>query len=156
MLFETSAPSIEDIVLSHDGLSIQLAVLGGEAVLRLLLERGVQLQPSYVGHSRALACAAMLANVPILNMSLDAGFSLDVPGALGLPSKLDEIRGGTLLALAAQAKDRDAAQAAVNLLLERGAQPNQPVSARNYTPLVCTVSGEAGDNVRTTKFSSRK
>jgi uncharacterized protein YajQ (UPF0234 family) len=34
--------------------------------------------------------------------------------------------------LAAQAKDRDAAQAAVNLLLERGARLDQPVSFHNY------------------------
>lgn len=49
MLFQTSGPSIEDIAFSDDSLSIQLAVLGGEAVFRLL-ERGVQLQPDYAGH----------------------------------------------------------------------------------------------------------
>ncbi|CAI7605572.1 unnamed protein product [Penicillium discolor] len=43
MLVETSGPSIEDIAFLDDGLSIQLAVLGGEAVFRLLLERRVQL-----------------------------------------------------------------------------------------------------------------
>ncbi|KGO40086.1 hypothetical protein PEX1_087150 [Penicillium expansum] len=73
ILFGTSIPSIKDIAFSDDGLSIQLAVLGGETVFRLLLERGVQLQPSYVGHSRAFACAALLANVPILRIFLDAG-----------------------------------------------------------------------------------
>ncbi|KAJ6179313.1 hypothetical protein N7519_009774 [Penicillium mononematosum] len=152
MLFETSAPSIEDIAFSEDGLSIQLAVLGGEAAFRLLLQRGVRLQPDCVGHSRALAYAAVLANVPILKMFLDAGFSLDVQGEFGLSFALDGSRGGTLLALAAQAKDRDAAQAAVNFLLERGAQLNQPGSSRNYTPLLCTVSGVARNYVWNIKW----
>lgn len=155
MLFETSGPSIEDIALLDDGLSIQLAVLGGEAVFRLLLERGVQLQPDYAGHLRAFACASLLASVPILRIFLDAGFSLDMPslehGTLGLSLKLDENRGGTLLTLAAQAKDRNAAEAAIDLLLERGAQLNQPTGSCNHTPLLCIVLGVARQNVLTTR-----
>lgn len=160
MLFETSGPSIEDITFLGDGLSIQLAVLGGEAVFRLLLERGVQLQPDYAGHLRAFACAALLASVPILRIFLDAGFGLDMPslehGTLGLSLHLDENRGGTLLTLAAQAKDRNAAEAAVDLLLERGAQLNQPTGSCNHTPWFCTVLGVAGQNVLITKIFRRE
>jgi ankyrin repeat protein len=151
MLFETSSPPIEDIALSNDGLAILLAVLGGEAVFKLLLDHGVQLRPDCVGHCRALACAAMLADVPILRIFLDEGFSLDVQssdhGTLRLSLKHDKNRGSTLLALAAQAKDRNAAETAVDLLLERGAQLNQPMGSYNHTPLLCTVSGEASQNV---------
>ncbi|KAJ5867407.1 hypothetical protein N7534_001960 [Penicillium rubens] len=157
MLFETSGPSIEDISFSDDGLSIQLAVLGGEAVFRLLLQRGVELQPDRIGHSRVFTYAAMLANAPILNMFLDAGFNPDAQAKLGSRFELDEEdRGCTLLCLAAQAKDRDAAQAAVNLLLERGARLDQPVSFHNYTPLLFTVSGVARNIVRDTEYSIKK
>lgn len=45
MLFRSSSPSIKEIALSNNGLSIQLAALGGEAVSELLLGHGVQLQP---------------------------------------------------------------------------------------------------------------
>lgn len=52
---------------------------------------------------------------------MDAGFGLDMPslehGTLGLPLLLVENRGGTLLTLAAQTKDRNAAEAAIDLLL---------------------------------------
>ncbi|KAJ5790497.1 uncharacterized protein N7518_007508 [Penicillium psychrosexuale] len=156
MLFESSSPSIEDIALSNDGLSIQLAVLGGEAVFKLLLEHGVQLQPGYVEHDRAFVCAALLANVPILKIFLDAGFSLEAQGlnygTFGLELTLDENRGVTLLALAAQAKDRNAAEAAVDLLLEHGVQVNQLTGSCNHTPLLCTVSGVARKNVGATKY----
>ncbi|CAG8176067.1 unnamed protein product [Penicillium nalgiovense] len=154
--FLTSAPSIKDIAFFYDGLSIQLAVLGGEAVFRLLLQRGVQLQPGCIGRSRALGCAAMLANVPILKMFLDVGFSLDERDRFGWPSEPIVNRCVTLLTLAARAKDRDAAQAAVSLLLERGVQLNQPVGSCNYTPLLCMVLGVAGKFVWDIKWFIRK
>ncbi|CAG8183340.1 unnamed protein product [Penicillium nalgiovense] len=153
--FLTSAPSIKDIAFFYDGLSIQLAVLGGEAVFRLL-QRGVQLQPGCIGHSRALGCAAMLANVPTLKMLLDAGFSLDERDRFGWASEPIVNRGVTLLSLAAQAKDRDAAQAAVSLLLERRVQLNQPIGSCNYTPLLCMVSGVAGKFVWDIKWFIQK
>ncbi|KAJ5446888.1 hypothetical protein N7445_001709 [Penicillium cf. griseofulvum] len=49
-------------------------------------------------------------------------------GTLGLSLKLDENRGSALLALAAQAKDRNAAETTVDLLLARGAQLNQLIN----------------------------
>ncbi|KAI2722473.1 hypothetical protein CBS147332_3402 [Penicillium roqueforti] len=155
MLLGSSSPSIEDIALLGDGLSIQLAVLGGEAFFKLLLEHGVQLRPGHVGHCRAFACAALLANVPILTMFLDAGFSLDKQASnndddtVGLLLELDENRGVTLLALAAQTEDRNAAEAAVDFLLERGVQLNQLTGSCNHTPLLRLALGVAGNNVST-------
>ncbi|CDM27910.1 F-box domain, cyclin-like [Penicillium roqueforti FM164] len=155
MLLGSSSPSIEDIALFGDGLSIQLAVLGGEAFFKLLLEHGVQLRPGHVGHCRAFACAALLANVPTLTMFLDAGFSLDKQASdndddtVGLLLELDENRGVTLLALAAQTKDRNAAEAAVDFLLERGVQLNQLTGSCNHTPLLRLALGVAGNNVST-------
>lgn len=91
---------------------------------------------------------------------MDAGFGLDMPslehGTLGLSLHLDENRGGTLLTLAAQAKHRNAAEAAVDPLLERGAQLNQPTGSCNHTPLLCTVLGVAGKNVLITKSFVRR
>lgn len=45
-----------------------------------------------------------------------------------------------------------AAEAAVDLLLERGAQLNQPTGSFNHTPLLCTVLGVGVNNVRTTQY----
>ncbi|KAJ5502185.1 hypothetical protein N7463_005059 [Penicillium fimorum] len=88
-------------------------------------------------------------------MFLDARFSLDVQGSdhgtLVVSLELDECRGNTLLALAAQAEYRNAAEGAVDLFLEHGAQLNPPAGSCNHTPLLCTVLEVAKRNVETTK-----
>ena len=77
--------------------------------------------------------------------------SLDVRcldhGTLGLLFDSDETRGCTFLGLVAQAKYRNAAEAAVDLLLEQGAQLNQLTGSCGHTPLPCTILGVAGRNV---------
>lgn len=148
MIFGTLSPNVEDIADMYDGLSIHLAVFGGENVFKFLLDQGVRLRPDSEPHQRAFANAVLLANVHIVKMFLNAGFRPNLHNWVSPidPSQsvaLDESKGGTLLAIAAQAKSPKDAEATVDLLLEYGAQMNHPTGSCDHTPLLSTVSGFA-------------
>ncbi|KAJ5787253.1 hypothetical protein N7457_002243 [Penicillium paradoxum] len=147
-IFGTLTPSLQDIAFGDDGISIELAVFGGEAVFRFLLDHGVALNPDFAPHQKTLSIAAMLANAPILEMFFDAGLSLNMQSPDERPVDMPPVvcnktRGSTLLAIAAQAKDRDSAEAAVDLLLERGVPIDQSLaSLGRWTPLFSTIRGD--------------
>ncbi|CAI7653535.1 unnamed protein product [Penicillium bialowiezense] len=138
-----TAPPVEDIAFEDRALSISMAILGGEASLRALLNNGVVLDPEAHYHKRAFELAASLADVPILEIFLDAGFRSDMQRCGYMPDSVNlHCEDGLTLPLiyAAHANDRDKAEAAVDLLLRRGASINQPSGKGSCSALYATAA----------------
>lgn len=143
LFYKATAPPVEDIAFEDRALSISMAILGGEAAFRALLNNGVILDREAHYHKRAFELAASLADVPILEIFLDAGFRSDMQRCGYMPDsvKLHCEDGLTLpLIYAAHANDRDKAEAAVDLLLRRGASINQPSGKGSCSALYATAA----------------
>ncbi|KAJ5325999.1 uncharacterized protein N7506_009101 [Penicillium brevicompactum] len=118
-----TAPPLGDIMYEDCALSICMAILGGEAVFRTLLKNEVHLDPKDHYHKKAFELAAFRAEVPILEIFLDAGFRSDMKRCGFAPASVSlHCEDGLTLPLiyAAHARDRKDAEAAVDLLLKRG------------------------------------
>ncbi|CAG7984384.1 unnamed protein product [Penicillium olsonii] len=139
-----TAPPMEDIAFEDQGNSIIMAIAGGEDSFETLLGNGLTLDPYSQLHVNAFLWVASQANVPFLEKFLDAGFKADMEQLEFDHScvSLHHEDGLTLpLLYAAHATDRAKAEAAVDLLLKRGASINQPTGMGSCSALYATASG---------------
>ncbi|CAG8076750.1 unnamed protein product [Penicillium salamii] len=149
-----TAPPVRDIAFEDKAQSIFMAIAGGETVFRALLKNGVTLDPKSLHHKKAFLFAAAEANIPILEIFLDAKFKakMKVSGIDPSCVSLYHDDGLTLpLIYAAHAKDRNKAEAAVDLLLKRGASINQPTGKGSCSALYAVASESMTWKVRSMK-----